>query len=95
MEYVIETEQETNGRWIADVIDLPGVMAYGSTREEAIAKAQTLALHMDSEKLESEKEQMSKPKNTIAKFWGVLSDETGADLHKTSTESRNEWDQDI
>ena len=35
------------------------------------------------------------PKNSMAKFWGVLSDETAADLHKTATESRNEWDRDI
>ncbi len=33
--------------------------------------------------------------NTMAKFWGVLSAETGKDLHKNATKSRNEWDQDI
>jgi hypothetical protein len=35
------------------------------------------------------------PKNTMAKFWGVISAETGAELHKSATESRNEWDRDI
>ncbi len=53
MEYTIETEQETDGRWIADVIDLPGVMVYGTTRDEAIAKAQALALRVEAEKLEN------------------------------------------
>jgi len=42
-----------------------------------------------------EEEPAPKPQNIMAKFWGVLSDETAADLHKTSTESRNEWDRDI
>ena len=36
---VIETEQETDGRWIAEVKDSPGAMAYGSTEQEAIVKA--------------------------------------------------------
>lgn len=40
----IELEQEEDGRWIAEVTDLPGVMAYGKTREEASAAVQTLAL---------------------------------------------------
>jgi predicted RNase H-like HicB family nuclease len=39
MFWAIETEQETDGRWIADVTDIPGVMAYGSTKEEAIARS--------------------------------------------------------
>jgi predicted RNase H-like HicB family nuclease len=38
-----ETEQEVDGRWIAEIIDLPGVMAYGPTQEEAIAHATALA----------------------------------------------------
>ena len=49
MSYTIELELETDGRWIADVINLPGVLAYGSTREEAIAKAQALALRVEAE----------------------------------------------
>lgn len=43
MKYTIETEKETDGRWIAEVMEIPGVMKYGKTREEAIAQAQTLA----------------------------------------------------
>jgi len=53
MNYTIELERETDGRWIADVINLPGVMAYGSTREEAISKAQALALRVEADKLEN------------------------------------------
>jgi predicted RNase H-like HicB family nuclease len=52
MNYTIELETEEDGRWIADVINLPGVLAYGHTREEAMAKAQALALRVEAEKLE-------------------------------------------
>lgn len=44
MNFRIEIEQEEDGRWIAEVVDLPGVLAYGSTTSEAQAKAQALAL---------------------------------------------------
>jgi predicted RNase H-like HicB family nuclease len=43
MKYSIECEREEDGRWLAEVPELPGVMAYGSTPEEAQAKAQVLA----------------------------------------------------
>jgi len=42
----IEIEREEDGRWIAEVPDLPGVMAYGRSREDAIAKAQAFALRV-------------------------------------------------
>ena len=42
--YGVETEVETDGRWIAEIPDLPGVLAYGSTEKEAVASAQALAL---------------------------------------------------
>ncbi len=51
MDYIIELEQEEDGKWIADVTNLPGVMVYGKTREEAMAKA--LALRVEAEKLEN------------------------------------------
>ena len=48
----IETEREDeSGRWIADVVDLPGVMGYGTTCGEAIAKAKALALDVISDRL--------------------------------------------
>ena len=48
----IEVEREEGGRWIAEVPDLPGVMVYGQTREEAIAKVETLALRVIADRLE-------------------------------------------
>ena len=50
--YKVETEQETDGRWIAEVAELPGVLAYGQSREEAIRKAQALSLRVLAERLE-------------------------------------------
>lgn len=52
MDLTIETEQEDDGRWLAEVPELPGVMAYGATRDEAMAKAQVLALRVMAERLE-------------------------------------------
>jgi predicted RNase H-like HicB family nuclease len=48
----IELERETDGRWIAEVPDLAGVMAYGQTHDEALAKVQALALRVIAERLE-------------------------------------------
>jgi predicted RNase H-like HicB family nuclease len=46
MTFTVEFEQEDDGRWLAEVLELPGVLAYGQTSEEAIAKAQALALRV-------------------------------------------------
>lgn len=54
--YRVETELETDGRWIAEVLDLPGVMAYGSTEKEAVASAQALALRVLADRIEEQKE---------------------------------------
>ena len=48
----VELEQEVDGRWIAEIPELPGVMAYGNERHEAIAKAQVLALRVLADRLE-------------------------------------------
>jgi len=48
----IESEQETDGRWVAEVPALPGVMAYGTTKADANAKVQVLALRVIAERLE-------------------------------------------
>ena len=48
----VEIEQEEDGRWIAEVLELAGVMAYGSTAQEAIAKAKELALRVVADRLE-------------------------------------------
>ncbi len=48
----IETEQEEDGRWIAEVPDLPGVMVYGKNREDAIQKVKVLALRVIADRIE-------------------------------------------
>lgn len=48
----IELEQEEDGRWIAEVMELPGVMAYGSSQEEAIGKAEALALRVIADRID-------------------------------------------
>ncbi len=48
----IEIEREDDGRWIAEVPDLPGVMVYAETREEAIVKVQSLALRVIADRLD-------------------------------------------
>ena len=52
MNFRVEIEQEKDGRWIAEVIDLPGVLAYGSTSKEAQAKVQALAVRVVANGLE-------------------------------------------
>ena len=52
MELRIELVREDDGRWIAEVTDLPGALAYGSTREEALALVQALALRVIADRLE-------------------------------------------
>jgi predicted RNase H-like HicB family nuclease len=54
--YKVETEREDDGRWIAEVLDLPGVMAYGTTENEAVASAQALALRVLADRIEAQKE---------------------------------------
>ncbi|MFW0860348.1 MAG: type II toxin-antitoxin system HicB family antitoxin [Dehalococcoidia bacterium] len=48
----IEIEREENGRWLAEVPDLPGVMAYGETQEEAISRVEALSLRVMADRLE-------------------------------------------
>jgi len=48
----IEVEQEDDGRWLAEVIDLPGVMAYGKSQAEAEGKVEALALRVLADRLE-------------------------------------------
>ena len=50
--YRVEIEQEADGRYLAEVTDLPGVMAYGATADEALAHAQALALRVLADRLE-------------------------------------------
>jgi predicted RNase H-like HicB family nuclease len=52
MKLIIECEQEEDGRWLAEVIDLPGVLVYAQTPEEAVARVQALALRVLADRLE-------------------------------------------
>ncbi len=52
MTFKVEIEREDDGRWIAEVLELPGVMAYGASSEEAKAKVQALALRVVADRLE-------------------------------------------
>ena len=54
--YKIETEREDDGRWIAEVLDLPGVLVYGATEKEAITAVQALALRVLADRIEEQKE---------------------------------------
>lgn len=49
---LVEIEREDDGRWIADVVALPGAMAYGMTRAEALSRAKALALRVLADRLE-------------------------------------------
>jgi len=51
--FSIQTEQEVDGRWIAEVVELPGTLAYGATADEATAKVQALALRVVADRLEN------------------------------------------
>ena len=52
MTFTIESEQETDGRWLAEVREIPGVLAYGQTAPEAIAKVEAFALRVLADRLE-------------------------------------------
>lgn len=58
MNYTLECELEADGRWIAEVLELPGVLSYGATKDEAIRRAETLALRVIADRLENDE---SKP----------------------------------
>lgn len=52
MQFSLECEREDDGRWLAEVSELPGVLAYGASANEAMAKAEVLALRVLAEQLE-------------------------------------------
>ncbi|MGA8762838.1 MAG: type II toxin-antitoxin system HicB family antitoxin [Candidatus Sulfotelmatobacter sp.] len=59
MTFHIEFDREDDGRWIADVPELPGVLAYGSTQEEARAKAEALTLSVLADQIEESKKALT------------------------------------
>ncbi|HEY5636110.1 MAG TPA: hypothetical protein VIS77_04360 [Burkholderiales bacterium] len=54
MKLTVEQEQEDDGRWLAEVPQLPGVLAYGATGREAAAKAEALAFQVIAEQIEQD-----------------------------------------
>jgi predicted RNase H-like HicB family nuclease len=48
----VEVDREDDGRWIAEVVDLPGVLAYGQSRDEAIERAKALSLRVLADRLD-------------------------------------------
>lgn len=52
MTFTVELEQETDGRWIAEIPQIPGAMSYGASREEAVARVQALGLRVLAERIE-------------------------------------------
>jgi predicted RNase H-like HicB family nuclease len=63
LRFVIETELETDGRWIAEIPQVPGALAYGKTREEAINKAYAIALRVVADDVEQSQQD---PPNSIS-----------------------------
>ena len=51
-QFVVDIDREADGRWIAEVASLPGVMAYGKTRKQALARVQALALRALADRIE-------------------------------------------
>jgi len=52
MTFAIEIDQEKDGRWIAEIPQIPGAMVYGQTREEAVSRVEALALRVLAERIE-------------------------------------------
>jgi predicted RNase H-like HicB family nuclease len=53
VKFTVEYEQEKDGRWLAEVKELPGVLTYGKDPDEAVAYAQALALHVIAERIDN------------------------------------------
>ena len=64
MNFHIEIEREEDGRWIAEVPEIPGVLSYGATAEEAMGKAEALALRALAERIETG-DNLAMPINTM------------------------------
>ena len=52
-QFTIETEQEEDGHWIAEILEIPGALVYGNSKKQAITKVQALALRVLADKLEN------------------------------------------
>lgn len=50
--FTIETEQEDDGRWIAEILEIPGALVYGENQQQAVAQVQALALRVVADKID-------------------------------------------
>ncbi len=66
MDYQIEFEQETDGRWIAEIAALPGVIAYGASRIDAESKVEAMALRVIADQIERENTTMTRVHFAVA-----------------------------
>ena len=71
----IELDREDDGRWIAEALELPGVMAYGETREEAISNTERLAIEVIADRIKHAKV----PPSTLNVSFQVLSEQLAGD----------------
>ena len=67
----IELDREEDGRWIAEAMELPGVMSYGATREEAISNAEKLAIEVIADRIQHGE----LPSSALSISFQVLSDQ--------------------
>jgi predicted RNase H-like HicB family nuclease len=66
MRFNIDLDREADGRWIAEIVSLPGVMVYGKTRQEAIAKVEELALRVLADRIKETKTPLRRSELTFA-----------------------------
>jgi predicted RNase H-like HicB family nuclease len=66
VQFEIEFDREADGRWIAEISALPGVMAYGATREEAVVKVEALALRVIADRMERQQCQTDRVEFAVA-----------------------------
>ncbi len=66
MQFQIEFEQEDDGRWIAEIPDLPGVMTYGVSKAEAESKVEAMALRVIADRMDRDNSTMSSVQFAIA-----------------------------
>lgn len=52
MNFTIETEREDDGRWIAEILEIPGALVYGDTRDDAVARVRALGLRVIADRIE-------------------------------------------
>ena len=75
VQFSIEIDREDDGRWIAEAIELPGVMTYGSTREEAISNAERLAIEVIADRIKHDE----LPPSALNVSFQVLNEQLASD----------------